>query len=32
MNTAVMILFSAAMIALIGLTVYAVVDLLRMTK
>jgi hypothetical protein len=29
MNIAILILFSAAMIGLLGLTVYAVVDLLR---
>jgi len=32
MNTAILILFSALMIGLLGITVYAVVDLLRGSK
>ncbi len=32
MNIAVLILFSAVMIGLLGLTVYAVIDLLRVKK
>jgi hypothetical protein len=32
MNTAVLILFSASMVGLFGLVVYAVIDLLKVTK
>jgi len=32
MNTAILILFSVVMIGVLGLTVYAVVDLLRGSK
>jgi len=32
MNTAILILFSALMIGMLGITVYAVVDLLRGSK